>query len=308
MNYKEMKDYLFEKIRNHNGQRCTNVGIIVNMAMRIVATQRDRPQFFVSSSVATVDGQYAGYVINNPDIDVIKKMYITAEDQELSELPYEVMLDTFTLPSNYSEGVPTHFAVEKIKGAKADPSSASAVKIVSSSASDTTQIVRVVGISGGVRVQEEKTLTGTTGVSTTATFTEIYSIEKSARTVGAITVTSNADAVTNAVIAPDALSARYIYFRVHPCPDGVYTIAILAKRTIHPMVDDRDVAGDMWDEDFQNAILGVAESLILKDPSVAAVALNADKDNKRVQGSVGFRTTDRREYRTSLDGGRYKGS
>jgi hypothetical protein len=104
------------------------------------------------------------------------------------------------------------------------PSSASVVTFVSTSASDVSQVGLVKGISSGVEMVEQVSINGITEASTTNQFTEIISISKSATTVGKITVTANSGATTLAVLAPAVLGYRVSTIRLHPVPNGVVTI------------------------------------------------------------------------------------
>lgn len=121
------------------------------------------------------------------------------------------------------------------------PTSASTLSIVSSSASDSTQTVAVKYMdSNGVEIYETVTLTGTTPVVTSGSAVEILSISKSAITVGRITVTANAGAVTVAVLAPADLAYFENIIRFHYTPNGAVTIKMPYIRRPYPLINDFD--------------------------------------------------------------------
>lgn len=307
MNFKDIQDYLIERTRNHTTVRLDNIKKVINVAMRTVSRQKERSWLVKFVSKTLVTGQYSGYVLDDQDIDQILRMSIPAEGIVMTELPYENLIEAFPA-SSIGQDSPEYFAIEQQLGVKAQPSAASVVTFASSSTTDTTQIMRIVGISNSVRQQEEVTLTGTSLALSVKTFTEIFSIEKSARTIGKVTATSNAAAVTLTVIPPDALGSMYFYFSIRAIPDSAYVLSIKCRKIIHPMVDDRDVPGDIYDEEFQDAILATAEAIILKDPTMAGLTLKTDKGKSIIKGSVGMRNVDNRAWRDNLEMGRYRGS
>jgi hypothetical protein len=132
---------------------------------------------------------------------------------------------------------------------KKQPTAASALAIVSSSASDTTQTVLVRGIVSGAETYETVTLTGTTPANTSKSYTRIKAISKSSATVGYITITSNSAAVTNAVIAGEQLETRYKLALLHYIPSSIYTISMpyiinplpLSQDYDYPVIDIGDL-------------------------------------------------------------------
>ena len=77
---------------------------------------------------------------------------------------------------------------------------------------------------GGYVDFEELSLSGTTPVNGTKSFTAIYAVTKSDATAGRITVTTNAASVTNVVLAPQEKTLRLRKIRLHPIPSSVITI------------------------------------------------------------------------------------
>ncbi len=130
------------------------------------------------------------------------------------------------LPNPTSTGNPRSLRLFEMVGIDTQPSAASVATVVSSSASDTTQKVLVKGLVGGYVDTEELTLVGTTPVNGSKSFTEIYAVTKSAETVGRVTLTSNAGAVTNVVLGTQDKTVRLRKLRLYPIPSSVLTITV----------------------------------------------------------------------------------
>lgn len=98
------------------------------------------------------------------------------------------------------------------------------VAVVSSSASDTTQTVLVKGIVSGSIDKELVSLSGTSPVSTTKTFSSIISLTKSDTTVGQVTLSSGA--VTLGILGPSDKVLRGKVIRFYPSPNASITAYI----------------------------------------------------------------------------------
>ncbi len=145
--------------------------------------------------------------------------------------PYDITVvseDTFdkNIPNPTATGNPTIARLFEMVGVEVQPTSASVVTVVSSSASDITQTVVVKGLVSGQVDYEEFTLVGTTPVVGTKSFSEIYAITKSDPTLGRVTLTSNAGVVTNATMATQEKVVRLRKIRLYPSPADVLTITV----------------------------------------------------------------------------------
>lgn len=139
------------------------------------------------------------------------------------------------------QGIPDEYYREE-DTVNAQPSSASVIAIVSASASDTSQTVRVWGTNGsGIEITESVALTGATPVNTTNSFARVDRISKSGTTVGTITATSNSGGVTVATIAPNEVSPRHPKIRLIKTPLSAYTYQMTYKVQTPPLVYDEDV-------------------------------------------------------------------
>lgn len=191
-----------------------------------------------SYSFSTVAGQQDYPLPNNfgKPVYVYNATYLT----ELSAISLQELVKDYQ-SSLSSSGVPTRYVLLKSMPVRRQPTSASTLSIVSSSASDTTQIVRVKGYtSNGVEVDESVTLTGTSAVATTNSYTEIRSISKSATTTGYITITSNSGAVTVAVLGSGDTAYSVNILRLHYIPNGIVTINCPYIVDPSPLTNDLD--------------------------------------------------------------------
>lgn len=142
------------------------------------------------------------------------------------------------------------------------PNSASAVTIVSSSASDTTPTVTVFGLVSGYPDQETITLNGTTSAVGTKSFSTIDRIVKNATTVGRITATTNSANVTVAVIPVGDGTAGIMYNKVRlwPLPSSVFPMNVWYYKQPWRLVNDQDV--HELGQEFDNAIVMLATAKI----------------------------------------------
>lgn len=147
---------------------------------------------------------------------------------------------------------PTHYHMWDIDSVINQPTSASAVTISSSSASDTSQTVTIFGTVSSYPDSEVLSLNGTSSVASTKSFSNIDRITKSASTTGRITATSNSANVTIAVLPTgyqtDAI--RYKKVQLFPLPDAIIPIQVYYYKQPYRLVNDGDVheLGDAFDE------------------------------------------------------------
>lgn len=122
------------------------------------------------------------------------------------------------------------------------PLSASTVDIVSTSATDTTQQVRISGLINSVLDDELITLNGTNTVTGSSSFSAIFGVRKTAATLGRVTVNVNdASDTVIARIAPDALIRQYQPFRTWNVPDAADSLRVRFYRQPRPLINAEDV-------------------------------------------------------------------
>ncbi len=122
---------------------------------------------------------------------------------------------------NTDSGPPDRFMFRGKTGIQAQPTSGSVVRIVSSSASDTTAAKAIIvrGVTASGVTTESITPNGLTPVSGTTTFTKILGVQKSADWVGTMTMTTNSAAVTNLVLFPTEYGRSYQQIFLLKCND-----------------------------------------------------------------------------------------
>lgn len=150
-------------------------------------------------------------------------------------------------PARIWTGTPIYFTYYGLEYVRAQPAVAGTITVVSSSASDTTQKVRIRGISGGVEQTELLSLNGTTVVTGTVSWdvptnTEptIFSITKDTTTPTAGYVTATRGAVALAIIAPAAQAEERQPFYLWPTPVDAYNYVIRGYRSPRRMINAED--------------------------------------------------------------------
>lgn len=170
---------------------------------------------------------------------IVTQMIDTTNQRIVTRTDYEDEAHSYINRSN--TGLPYAYYRIGNRGVSAQPTAASAIAIVSDSALDVTSYtVRVRGLVSGLEYTEVETLTGTTPVSTTATFTDIYEINKNLATNGTVTCTSNAAAVTNVTLPLEAKYARFQWIRFKTVPAGTYTMRYIYIRRPANVLQDSD--------------------------------------------------------------------
>lgn len=127
------------------------------------------------------------------------------------------------------------------------PSSVSAISVVSSDAMDTSQTVTISGLVNGLEDVETVTLNGTTAVSTIKTFTYIAGTRKNENTAGIITCTSNSGVVTNCTMAA-TVNSKEDWMNIEvigtSTPDS-------ATATVQLYVGSTATSGSAWGDMFK---------------------------------------------------------
>jgi hypothetical protein len=156
------------------------------------------------------------------------------------------------------------------------PTSASVVSFVSDSASDTACTIHVRGLdASGRNIYEEKSLNGTSSVSTSSTFSKILGLSKSNASLGTVTFTIGATTV--AKLAPESVESRSKVIRFIATPTMTVNIRIdyiqkelpLNSAYDYPIIDCADVleagaTADAWRYKRQFAKAQVFEQIFEK--------------------------------------------
>lgn len=188
----------------------------------------------------------------------------------------------------------------------------SVIRVVSSSASDTSKNITVFGIVSGYPDYEVIVTNGTSAVSGSKSFSSVERVVKDSTTVGRITVDANSGADIVAVI-PVGLTTLGIFYpkvKLYPLPDGIYPINVEYYKDPWALVNDTDI--HEMGQDFDEAIILLAVAkikyessmlddgdkffLLYKDEIASLRRTNMDKIDgfftlKRPQDSLGGRNS-----------------
>ena len=152
-------------------------------------------------------------------------------------------------------GLPEAYTFAGEFSAKAQPDSAERIKFVSSTTD--TGTIRIWGLVSGEEITELITLTSTTPVLTTNSFTQINRIAKSAVTAGVITVSGNTSSTTFLTLAPSELTARHKKVSLLYVPNSALTMYLTYKKQWKRMVNDQDI--------FELPVLGPLKRMTYAD-------------------------------------------
>lgn len=176
------------------------------------------------------------------DLDQIGLIRQTSSPSKLHFIPDDLFYDHIPNPS--ATGNPKWYRLWEEEGVSVRLSADDTIEVLSSSASDVTQTVRIVGIdSNGLPQTESLTLTGSTGVSGSITWNagDVLRISKSAATVGTVTVRKATGDTTLVQLAPQEISARFKIISFYPIPSSVISLYIEYYTRIRDLEGDNDV-------------------------------------------------------------------
>lgn len=206
----------------------------LNDAQDMVAGMMDPDHLIINSTFSTTASTRLYYLPF--EFNKVLSIIDTSTNIELEQTnePYLEGID----PDRSTTGTPYFYATQGMDWVKGQPTSATTISIVSSETTDTTQRVRINGVVNSVADTEILTLNGTTTVTGTKSFSEIYTIAKDSTTAGKITVT--AGAVTIGAMAPNELAHQYQAVSLWPTPDSTLTMRARGIRRCRAMVNDQD--------------------------------------------------------------------
>lgn len=176
------------------------------------------------------------------DVDQIGLIRQTSTPQKLRFIPDDLFYDY--IPNPTATGTPKWYRMWEEEGVSVRLSADDTIEVLSSSTSDTTQTVRIVGTdSNGLPQTESLTLTGQTFVPGTITWNagDVLRISKSAVTAGTITVRKATGDTTLVQLAPQELSARFKVISFYPIPSSAINLYIEYYTRIRDLEGDNDV-------------------------------------------------------------------
>lgn len=176
------------------------------------------------------------------DLDAIGLIRQTTSPAKIRYIPDELFYDY--IPNPTATGNPKWYRMWEEEGVEARLAADDTIEVVSSSTSDTSQTVRIVGKdSNGLPQTESLTLTGQTAVSGTITWNagDVLRVSKSASTVGTITVRRATGDTTLVKLNPTELTARFKIISFYPIPSSVISLYLEYYARIRDLEGNDDV-------------------------------------------------------------------
>ena len=197
----------------------------LNRAQKIILSKREWTWAHVQGVTLTTIADTEVYALS-PLIDLSKVIYIRDPNTQYTLEPMTEAMFRRQYPNqNSSNGNPIIFRYVGESPVQFQPAAASLLTFVSDSAADVTQTISVQGLNdSGIMVTEVITLDGVNPQITTALFTRVISLSKSAYTTGSVTVTSDAGATTNVVIGPGERAISHPLFAFYPIPAAAISL------------------------------------------------------------------------------------
>lgn len=156
-------------------------------------------------------------------------------------------------------GKPTNFKEFEPVGVNVLPATASVLKLVSDSTSDTGIDVLIRGFLGDVEQRETITLNGTTTVTGTFTW-DVPTLISKPETIGTVTIKDAANVTLQTLWAEERnrLQSRLFPW---PEPDSTINVLVLAKKKLREMTDDNDAPAL---RDCENALIAFTKARLLR--------------------------------------------
>ena len=147
-------------------------------------------------------------------------------------------------PGLTSSGTSTRYVLHGIQAVAVQPSAAAEIFVKSTSASDTGTAYMEAVRTGGYRVSLSVTMTGTTGVTLGAAYTDIVEVTKfylSTAAVGTVTLRQTSGSGTVLATIPIGYEfSRYQGIQLWPTPTATITYYVDYMRTIPDLVNNTD--------------------------------------------------------------------
>lgn len=235
LTFSEMKTQVAERISIDDSGYDSKIGNWINYRYDDIVGRWNWPQLYNTTTITLTGGSTS---LSFPrDVDYIISIYDKTNDVVLDPL------DPSRGPQEYisvldSNGIPTVYWWDGIS-VLAQPSSASTITVESSSASDTTQYVRVWGKdSNGAEITEKILLTGTTAATSTNTYASIDRVSKDSNTAGLIT--GKASTTTLFKIDPYSYGSTNNRITIAQPSSSDLTLTYTYKRKVMRLINDED--------------------------------------------------------------------
>lgn len=228
----------------------------------------------IITKASVIDQQTYGVVLQQIN-------YVTEQttQRQLPKRTLDWYRSRYPDPSRFS-GTPTSWVPMGQARIHTRPSAACELFVVSTSASDTTQVVKVEAVRrNGYRVSLSKTVTGTTPLSMGSAYTDIVDIDDvrmSVVGVGDVTLTQGSGGTELTKIPIGQTYPRFLRFALVPTPSAAITYTLDGIADIVDLVNDYDEP--FPNPDFHDLIVdgAVYEEWVTRGRSREATALRAD--------------------------------
>lgn len=237
MNLARLQDEVNQRVRN-TAVTDAQLTIWANNTGDYLASKVDFPHLWHREAITTVSGTRSYYLRDLLPGSLVMLVNET-DEQEIYEKDEQTLV---RMDYGRSDGgTPTYFSCTGTKQYQGQPSAASTIRVVSSSASDTAEKVRVRGVVSSAENYELLSLNGTTNVDGSLSFSQVRGISKDSVTAGKITVTDTTGGTTLAVLPRARQSVDYLEINMTPVPDSVLTLGMFGYRRPMDLVNSEDV-------------------------------------------------------------------
>jgi len=238
--YKSLRDQVLYQLDEINASASTraNVNNALNQAHQQRTTEYDWPfMLWPYEETISVVANQQKYTLHQ-EFDRAFYFKNLTNDEMLVEIPHRNYYTYSNNPNKATQG--RHFAFVGMMPVQNQPTSASVLTIVSSSASDvgSTKGVVVRGETSDGVTTEQINPNGLAAVSGLKQFTRIIEVTKLSAWAGTMTMTSNAGAVTNLKLFDEEYGRKYQTIQLLWIPQSSYSIGYKFFRK--PVVLSRD--------------------------------------------------------------------
>lgn len=233
LNLTHLRDELANRVK-HADFSTTRKDYFINGSQDDIALDIDCDHLQQTETFTSVSGT-AAYNLQY-DFNKILSVVDTSNDIDLIVVTKAELEEVD--PALDDSGTPYYFSIDGISWVYTQPSSASAITVVSSSASDTSQKVRLSGLVNSIEDTELLSLNGTTEVTGTKSFSRLDQVAKDETTTGNITV--KAGATTLVTIPSFKLAKQYQTITLWTKPSSALNYIVRGYRRPRPMVNIQD--------------------------------------------------------------------
>lgn len=241
LNFGDIKTQVSNLIERPDSAFLTRIGGYANTRYRNIA--KKRPWIGLCRQITITETVGQNYIILPGWVDQVIDIHQTSTPVVLALQRYYNFINRHINDKSDTGDPFNAIPVGKI-GVLAPMPSDSAITIVSSSASDITQTVRVRGYdANGVPIDESIALNGVTPVVGAVTFESMAGYEpffsKSADTVGTVTIKSGSTVI--AYLGPREFEIAYAKWLLHPQPNVANPLYLTVKKKIQMLTQAEDV-------------------------------------------------------------------